>query len=96
MVAIDQSITIGATIVLLCESVDAIGTVVWTQPGYLGMHFDEPVDDTIVLNLARQSDAEAAKETKTFRRPSLRGDELTDEDRKVTEQWMHSSGSLGE
>lgn len=79
-------------VVLHCHG-HAIGSrVVWARPPYAGLQFDEPINPEDVLPQAHARSKVITKDNRnlSFRRPGLRGDQLTAEEKIILEEWTRA------
>lgn len=81
-----------ADVVLRCGPIDVLGVVAWVQHERFGLEFDEPIPETLVIEIRRLAD-EAVRHNahKRLGRPALATRALTAEEWQVAQDWSSSS-----
>lgn len=73
-----------------CSGLAAEGWLAWVQPPYAGINFNKPIEPKDILPKARGDSTLVIKDTRTldFRRPGFRGNQMSQEERQIVEQWQ--------
>jgi len=89
MISADRLPALEMPVTLHCNGITIQGWVAWVQAGRAGIQFSEPVDPEMVPNKAAVSRPAIVKDTRKvdFRRPGFRGNQMTEEERKIVEEW---------
>jgi len=92
MVQSEEVLSRGTDLVLKCGPLDVMGKIAWARDGRLGIEFDEPVSEDVVIELRQLAD-----DISRYARPSLKGRPgfaarpLTADELKVAGEWATSS-----
>ena len=70
-----------------CNALAVPGWIVWSQEGRAGIQSDDPVDPEALTKKAPTPQIAVTKDTRKvdFRRPGFRGNQMTDEERRIVE-----------
>ena len=76
-------------VTLHCNGTAVRCWVAWSQGGRAGIHFEEPVCPELLTKRESPPTPVITKDSRStdFRRPGFRGNQLTDEERKILEDW---------
>lgn len=76
-------------VVFHCNGFATGGWIAWVKDGHAGIQFDEPVEPEKLVQRLPTPRVTIIKDTRelNFRRPGFRGNQLTDEQRKIVEEW---------
>lgn len=79
-------------IVFRCNEVATGGWIAWVKDGHAGIEFDDPIEPEKLVHKVAVPQTMIIKDTRKvdFRRPGFRGDQLTDEERRIIEEWNRS------
>ena len=77
-------------VVFRCNSCTVRGRVAWVEGKLAGIQFDKEVEPHELLRALPQHSHVIIKDSRKldFRRPGLRGSQLTDEERQALDDWM--------
>lgn len=80
-------------ITLRCNGKAVDGWVAWSRGERAGIEFGEPTPPEGLTKRERRPGLEITKDTREteFRRPGFRGNQLSDEERKIIEEWTKPS-----
>lgn len=83
----------GERVTFRCNGQSIQSVVAWLRPPYAGLRFGERVDLGRLLRAALDPSPVITKDDRefNFRRPGFRGNQLTDEERAVIEEWKRHS-----
>ena len=81
-----------------CNGASVQSWIAWSQEGRAGVHFGTPVDPGELTQKESAPPIEITKDTREvdFRRPGFRRYRMTDEERKIVEEWNRSSSQRPE
>lgn len=73
-----------------CGGQTAKGWLAWTRPPHAGISFDAPIDPKAFLPKTLVTGNMVTRDMRQidFRRPGFRGNQMTDEERRIVEEWM--------
>lgn len=88
----------GAEVTFRCNGVTVQGWMVWVQAPYAGINFGHPIEPEDLLRNDPLPQHMITRDTRTLdhRRPGFRGNQMTDEERKIVEEWSHPRAPLDE
>jgi hypothetical protein len=72
-----------------CHETAVSGWIMWATAERAGIQFEQPVDPEAVAHRPAPPKAQISPDTREldFRRPGFRGNQMTDEERKMVEEW---------
>ena len=75
-----------------CSGASVQSWIAWSREGRAGIQFGAPVQPDALTQRKPVTRIEIAKDTRKldFRRPGFRGNRMTDEERKIVEEWNRS------
>lgn len=81
-----------AQVTFRCKEVTIPGWVAWVRAPHAGIQFDEPIRPDVLFRNSSIPSHVIMKDTRQidFRRPGLRGNQLTPEERLKLEEWTRS------
>ena len=83
----------GRMVALKRPDLDAFGTVVWTENGRCGLHFDERLDLEQVISLARAApERPEAEPMRFYQRPGTAGERLSAEEWAAAKAYAERMG----
>lgn len=76
-------------VVFHCNGAAVQSWVAWSRAGRAGIEFGTPVQPDALTNRGEAPRVAIIKDTREvdFRRPGFRGNQMTDEERKIVEEW---------
>jgi hypothetical protein len=76
-------------VIFRCNGIAVDGWVAWLRPPHAGIHFSNVIQPGNVLRKAPDTKALIVRDTRTldFRRPGLRGNQLTRPERQIVAEW---------
>ena len=76
-------------VIFRCNGQAIQSWVAWTRGGRAGIQFGNPINPETVTHRAHVPPAAITKDTREldFRRPGFRGNQMTEEERKIVEEW---------
>jgi hypothetical protein len=79
----------GAQVNFKCRDVSVPSWIAWVDASYAGIQFDEAIEPEELLKYLPASGPISAihRTIQDFRRPGFRGDQLTEEERRIVEAW---------
>lgn len=81
-----------AVVTLRCNGVAVAGMIVWTRSGRAGIEFAQVIDLSEVARKAPPPPAaiETVKDTRevTYKRPGFRGNQMSEEERRIVEDYL--------
>jgi hypothetical protein len=79
----------GSKLAFKCNGVEIQGWVAWIRPPCAGIDFRDPIRTELLLRTCPVSNQLITKDTRTidFKRPGFRGNQLTEEERRIVEEW---------
>jgi hypothetical protein len=89
----DTHLDVDAEVSFRCNGVATNGWVAWIQPPYAGIQFAEPNEPEGLLRKSPETGRLITRDSRerNFRRPGFRGNQLTDEERRILEEWERTS-----
>jgi len=91
MIAGDRLPPRDAVVTFRCNDVSVAGMIVWTATGRAGIEFAQPLDLSLLARKAPPPPAiETVKDRRevTHRRPGFRGNQLSEEERRIVEEYQ--------
>ena len=85
-------------IVFRCNGQAVEGWVAWSQGNRAGVHFGIPTQPEMLTQREATPRTNIIKDTREvdFRRPGFRGNQMTDEERKIVEEWNRPAAKPSE
>lgn len=76
-------------VIVRCKGLRIRSRVAWTQAPHAGIQFDHPIRPEDLLPNAPGRPPMIIRDTRelNFRRPGFRGNQMTEEERKLVEEW---------
>jgi hypothetical protein len=88
LIAGDMVMSEGTPVNFRCNGLTIQSCVAWIRAPYAGIDFDEPIQPDDLLRNSPVPPQVITRDTRelNFRRPGFRGNQLTDEERKIVEE----------
>jgi hypothetical protein len=91
---IGDGLPVGETLITFkCNGQSLDGWVAWSQEGRAGIQFGSPNNPDTLTNRERRPGISITKDNRDidFRRPGFRGNQLSEGERKIVEEWTKQS-----
>ena len=76
-------------VIFRCNGVSVRGSIAWVDDPHAGIDFDAPINPNEFLPKALHAAHLITRDTREldFRRPGFRGNQMSDEERQIVEDW---------